>query len=92
MQVEPYDAPLMCACGCGGEVKRHRFPSQQTRFLHGHNRRGNRKRVRYIEQDRRSPPRGTARSVSGPRRMARAARSTPTACTTSRRTVPSRRA
>jgi hypothetical protein len=35
-----------CGCGCGGEVR------PGNRFVHGHNRCGELKAVRYIEQDR----------------------------------------
>lgn len=33
--------PILCACGCGGEVRRRRFPSQpQPRFINTHQHKG----------------------------------------------------
>lgn len=46
------DRPL-CQCGCGAMLDIARFPSEQARFVHGHNRRG----ARWTESQRRRIPR-----------------------------------
>lgn len=28
---------LVCACGCGGAIPKAKYPSQQSRYMHGHN-------------------------------------------------------